>query len=595
LPREIVARLALESHFYRHKLYLTLVATNLSEENAPARIGVRNALPRLLVPPAWEDHVAISLIQPDAATSNQASAIAAPVKTADPGQSEFARALQSAGDSRTGVASKPQGHPVNGSAGPKANSTTTEKNGAATIARKDAKSPSGPLATALEKPITLPMNIALSATTTTTTPTLPATDHSPTAIGDVTPAGTLSDLPASETEASQNQSVFQPALPIDTEPTDASDQSTKPTAIAEDAGGAAQSPLSLPSDPALVYGIDSILETEATAQPKAQSKTNAVPTPQLVMSLHDHNSAAAEIVSPAPTATQPQEDEPLGLTLRTTFQSGLAPKAASPSQASKTNSSHSSVAVAQTEPMSVADNFVQRFQNAQFNSGSEYPLVRAQDAATDASDFTVLPGSTDPGTVPAFPQTSSSDPSATVATITNVLSQIPLAGDQPGSDRSPSFPEGPPSAASSSPPEPSVVVASAVQVARIVETMGQSEMHIGLRTQAFGSVEVHTTVHDTQVGLAVGSEKGDLRTFLASEMPGIQASLRQQDLRFDHIRFLEPGSANTGFSGGDSSQSRSSSQGHPFAPSLPVFASEPATSAQLEVTLDGRTGLNVHA
>ncbi len=538
--------------------------------------------------------MAISLIQPDAAASNQAGALATPVKTADPGQSEFARALQSADDTRTTVVTKPKSHPVEGSAGPKANSKTMEKNGAATIARKAAKSPSGPLAAALEKPITLPMNVALSATTTTTSPTIPATDHSPTEIGDRTPAGTLSDLPASDTTASPNQSVFQPALPIDTEPTDAPDQSTKPITIAEDAGVAAQSALSLPSGPPLVNGINSILETELTVQQKAQSKTNAVP-PQLVMSLHDHNSAASGIVSPAPTATQPQEDEPLGLTLRTTFQSGLAPKAANPSQALKINSSHSSVTVAQTERTNSVSDTLQGFQNAPPNSGSEYPLVRAQDAATDASDFTVLPGSTDPGTVPAFPQTSSSDPSATVTTITNVLSQIPLAGDQPASDMSPSSPGRQPSAASSSPSEPSVAVASAVQVARIVETMGQSEMHIGLRTQAFGSVEVHTMVHDMQVGLAVGSEKGDLRTFLASEMPGIQASLRQQDLRFDHIHFLEPGSANAGFSGGDNSQSRSSSQGHPFAPSFPVFATEPANSAQLEVTLEERTGLNVHA
>ena len=65
-----------------------------------------------------------------------------------------------------------------------------------------------------------------------------------------------------------------------------------------------------------------------------------------------------------------------------------------------------------------------------------------------------------------------------------------------------------------------------VEVARMVAGVAQSEMHIGLRTQAFGSVEVHTVVRDSQVGLSVGSERGDLRTFLATEVSGLPASIQ---------------------------------------------------------------------
>lgn len=77
-----------------------------------------------------------------------------------------------------------------------------------------------------------------------------------------------------------------------------------------------------------------------------------------------------------------------------------------------------------------------------------------------------------------------------------------------------------------------------VQLTRAVENVSTAEMHIGLRTQAFGSVEVHTTVRDAQLGMAVSNEKGDLKSFLAPEVPVLQSVLHQHDLRFDGIRFV---------------------------------------------------------
>jgi hypothetical protein len=114
-----------------------------------------------------------------------------------------------------------------------------------------------------------------------------------------------------------------------------------------------------------------------------------------------------------------------------------------------------------------------------------------------------------------------------------------------------------------------------VQIARLVDGIAQSEMHIGLRTQAFGNVELHTVVRDSQVGLAVGSEKGNLRNFLNSEVPTLQATLGQHDIRFDGIRFLESGGAGTGFSGGTEQQSRSFHQAAPTAEQEPSSADPP--------------------
>jgi hypothetical protein len=121
-------------------------------------------------------------------------------------------------------------------------------------------------------------------------------------------------------------------------------------------------------------------------------------------------------------------------------------------------------------------------------------------------------------------------------------------------------------------------------------------MHMGLQTQAFGNVELHAVVRDSQVGLTVGSERGDLRTLLAPEVSGMQTTFRQQDLRFDNIRFLETNTGTTaGFSGGSDSQPRSSSQQHSSPSGVFSIHSPPENSAEPDIGAGLRTMLNVHA
>jgi len=128
----------------------------------------------------------------------------------------------------------------------------------------------------------------------------------------------------------------------------------------------------------------------------------------------------------------------------------------------------------------------------------------------------------------------------------------------------------------------------------------QSEMHIGLRTQAFGNVEVHTVVHENQLGLTLGSERGNLRGLLNSEVPSLQTAFRQQDLRLETIRFLE-GSGTTGsaLSGGGDQQARSFSQSS-TAPQSTVAdegadANERPDAAEEDLDLTGNTKLSVLA
>ena len=96
-----------------------------------------------------------------------------------------------------------------------------------------------------------------------------------------------------------------------------------------------------------------------------------------------------------------------------------------------------------------------------------------------------------------------------------------------------------------------------VQMAHMVSQATQSEMRIGLNTSAFGSVEVRTTVHASDVGVVIGSEKGDLRSLLSNELPGIANSLQQQNLRLNQVNFQQASGFSGNLSSGGDSQPRS--------------------------------------
>lgn len=142
----------------------------------------------------------------------------------------------------------------------------------------------------------------------------------------------------------------------------------------------------------------------------------------------------------------------------------------------------------------------------------------------------------------------------------------------------------------------SVPVSSAVHDVRILDRAAQAEMHIGLRTAAFGGVEVHAVVRESQVGLTIGSERGDLHHLFANEVPGIVGRLQQHDLRLDSVKFFEQGlNFDAGTASGSNPQPRTFSQGRPAlaeaepAGEFAVVASEP------ETLFEARSGINVRA
>ena len=134
-------------------------------------------------------------------------------------------------------------------------------------------------------------------------------------------------------------------------------------------------------------------------------------------------------------------------------------------------------------------------------------------------------------TSPAVTADTASKQSATDSGSANVLPPVPQA--------QPVAPPGP------------------VQMAQMVSKVSQSEMRIGLNTSAFGSVEVRTTVRSADVGLVIGSEKGDLRGLLTNEMPALTNSLQQQNLRLNSVNFTQSAAFSNDMTGGGNSQQRS--------------------------------------
>jgi hypothetical protein len=130
-----------------------------------------------------------------------------------------------------------------------------------------------------------------------------------------------------------------------------------------------------------------------------------------------------------------------------------------------------------------------------------------------------------------------------------------------------------------------------VQLAQIANRVGQSEMRIGMTTSAFGSVEVRTTVHASDVGVLIGSEKGDLRGLLASEMPGIASTLQQQNLRLNSVSYMQGfDSSNPHSGGGNPQQQAFVPRGNPQNQASTAPAAETGPEAGPAAVADANAG-----
>jgi len=135
-----------------------------------------------------------------------------------------------------------------------------------------------------------------------------------------------------------------------------------------------------------------------------------------------------------------------------------------------------------------------------------------------------------------------------------------------------------------------------VREAHFVDNPKQTEIHIDLRTTTFGSIEVHAVIRDSQVGLSIGSERGDLRHLLSTEVPAMEGRLQRHDLQLDSVRFIDQGPA---FNAGTSSGNASKEKPAEYTRNLHIAdlgnESSPVVSADPDLLWTNSPGLSVQA
>jgi hypothetical protein len=251
-----------------------------------------------------------------------------------------------------------------------------------------------------------------------------------------------------------------------------------------------------------------------------------------------------------------------GASAQTNFSSGASQSGTSQSGASQAVPSNTALSSSAPSNGAASNTIRPGNKDSLSRSDSENPAagqISRRDADLQAAGAQLAASQT--GTAPAPASTTS--PAATLplaGPATAVADPQSKAGTLPETT-----PTGPASTVSATAEMPAAAAPGQVQLAQMISRAEQSEMRIGMNTSAFGSVEVRAVVHASDVGLVIGSEKGDLRSLMASDIPAITNTLQQQSLRLNSVNFMQGFAFSNNASGGGDSQQRAFAPAHAFA------------------------------
>jgi hypothetical protein len=139
-------------------------------------------------------------------------------------------------------------------------------------------------------------------------------------------------------------------------------------------------------------------------------------------------------------------------------------------------------------------------------------------------------------------------------------------------------------AAPLSPPPAPIVPGSAADSQ--MNAQANAHMNVGLRTDAFGAVQIHTVVQQSQIGITVHADR-DIARWFSSEVPGLESGLNNSRLNLTAVNF-EKGSGmqtGTGFQQGQPRQNPSQTSASPtgFSGAAALKEDIPAESATPEI------------
>jgi hypothetical protein len=171
-----------------------------------------------------------------------------------------------------------------------------------------------------------------------------------------------------------------------------------------------------------------------------------------------------------------------------------------------------------------------------------------------------------------------SEPSATLSVPAAPASALPSPVT---SDAAPEVPKAH-QMLDSAPPAPLAVPAAPIAPGPAADSQLNTQMHLGMRTDAFGAVEIHTVIQQSQVGITVHSDR-DIARWFSSEVPGLESGLSKSHLNLTAVDFDNGRSGvqtATSFQQDQPRQSFSQTAGSAYA------ASEDQDAAPESVTVD---------
>jgi hypothetical protein len=115
--------------------------------------------------------------------------------------------------------------------------------------------------------------------------------------------------------------------------------------------------------------------------------------------------------------------------------------------------------------------------------------------------------------------------------------------------------------------------------------VGTIQMHLGVQTNAFGNVEIHTVVEQSQVGVTIHGDR-DVARWFSPEMGGLESGLNSQHMNLTGVDFSSNRSGvqtATGFEQGQPRQEFSQHR-NSYAATAPVGETPPESVNELEFT-----------
>jgi hypothetical protein len=171
-------------------------------------------------------------------------------------------------------------------------------------------------------------------------------------------------------------------------------------------------------------------------------------------------------------------------------------------------------------------------QNAQSFQNSQVDPSRTVEAASRTSDNGAFQAQTQAvPTQAAFPE------SATVHRVSDAPNPPSLPGDHQDNPASIHSDSG------------EAVAASSINTAKLLQTMSETEMHVGMRSTEFGDISIRTSVSQQQMVTQISLDHGDLSQAISAHVSTMQAKLGEEYGLHASIEVHNLGSSLAGDSG----------------------------------------------